>query len=144
MSSSILCAIDISDTGKDREVLKTAIKLARLDDVQLDVVTVVPDFGMSLVGGYFNKTHHDEMMSNAKEQLSAEVLETAGSELNAKIRHIVVFGKTYEEVLKTAKKANSSLIVVGAHKADLSEFLLGPNAARIVRHSTCSVYVVRI
>ncbi|WP_228932975.1 universal stress protein [Roseibium aggregatum] len=25
----------------------------------------------------------------------------------------------------------------------MSEFLLGPNAARVVRHSKCSVYVVR-
>jgi nucleotide-binding universal stress UspA family protein len=42
-----------------------------------------------------------------------------------------------------AIEAKSTVIVVGAHKPDLSEYLLGPNAARIVRHSKCSVYVVR-
>jgi nucleotide-binding universal stress UspA family protein len=33
--------------------------------------------------------------------------------------------------------------VVGAHRQDLKDYLLGPNAARVVRHADCSVYVVR-
>jgi len=144
MSTSILCAIDISNPGEDAAVLKAAVKLAKMDDAQLDVLTVVPDFGTSLVSGYFDTGHHEEMMEKAKAQLDAEVLKVAGPELNAHVRHIVAFGKTYEEVLKAAQKAGSTLIVVGAHKPDFSEFLLGPNAARIVRHSKCSVYVVRV
>ncbi|MFY2822514.1 universal stress protein, partial [Ruegeria sp. MALMAid1280] len=46
-------------------------------------------------------------------------------------------------ILHTAAEAGSDLIVIGAHKPDLKDYLLGPNAARVVRHSTVSVYVVR-
>ena len=87
--------------------------------------------------------HHDTMMEEAKTQLNTQVGNALGEAANAKIRHIVAFGKTYEEVLNAANKAKSSLIVVGAHKPDFADYLLGPNAARIVRHSTCSVHVVR-
>lgn len=143
MSNSILCAIDISNPGDDTKVLETAARLAQFDNAQLDVITVVPDFGMSMVGSFFKEGHHDKMMEEAKQQLNTEVSKVIGEVGNAKVRHIVAFGKTYEEVLKTAREAEASLIVVGAHKPDLKEYLLGPNAARVVRHSNCSVYVVR-
>ena len=143
MSNSILCPIDISNAGSDNNVLEKAFQLAKLEGAQLDVMTVVPDFGMSVVSGYFKENHHDEMMAEAKKQLNDQVTKALGEEANSKIRHIIGFGKTYEEILKTADKANSSLIVVGAHKPDFSEYLLGPTAARVVRHAKCSVYVVR-
>lgn len=143
MTNSVLCAIDISHPGEDENVLKAASRFAELDNAQLDVITVVPDFGTSLVSGFFSEDHHDKMMAEAKKQLNDQVAKSLGDAKNQKIRHIVSFGKTYEEVLKAAEKAGSSLIVVGAHKPDFADYLLGPNAARIVRHSKCSVYVVR-
>ncbi len=143
MIESILCAIDISNPNEDNEVLEAGARLASLDDAQLDVITVVPDFGMSMVGTFFEEGHHDKMIEEAKEKLNQKVTEVLGADVNAKVRHMVVFGKTYQEILHAAEEAKSSVIVVGAHKPDLAEYLLGPNAARIVRHSKCSVYVVR-
>ncbi len=143
MSNAILCAIDISNPGEDAKVIETAAKLAVLESAQLDVVTVMPDFGMSVVGSFFSQNHHDEAVVKAKEQLNEEVSKVIGDAENAKVRHIVSTGKAYDEVLKVADEAKSSLIVVGAHKPDFKDYLLGPNAARIVRHSKCSVYVVR-
>lgn len=143
MIKSVLCAIDVSNPGEDKTVLEAASRLAGLDNAQLDVITVVPDFGMSMVGSFFDEGHHDKMIDEAKEQLNAQVTDALGADINDKVRHIVVFGKTYQEVLKAAEEAQSSVIVVGAHKPDLAEYLLGPNAARIVRHAKTSVYVVR-
>jgi nucleotide-binding universal stress UspA family protein len=143
MSQSILCAVDISNPGEDAKVLKIAARIAKIDGSQLDVVTVLPDFGMSVVGSFFNKEHHAEALKAAKEALNAEVEGAIGAEANANVRHIVATGNTYDEVLKTADKAKSYLIVVGAHKPDFKDYLLGPNAARIVRHAKCSVYVAR-
>ena len=143
MTNSVLCAVDISHPGQDINVLKRAASLAALDDAQLDIITVVPDYGTSLVSGFFSQDHKDKMMEEAKKQLNAQCINALGETTNAKVRHIIAFGKTYEEVLNTAKKAGTTLIVVGAHKPDFADYLLGPNAARIVRHSTCSVYVVR-
>jgi len=54
-----------------------------------------------------------------------------------------VTGNAYDEILRVAEADGASLIVIGAHKPDFRDYLLGPNAARVVRHSKCSVFVVR-
>nr|WP_321443032.1 universal stress protein [uncultured Cohaesibacter sp.] len=142
MIKSVLCALDISQDN-DIEVLRKADKLARLDDASLDVVTVVPNFGMTLVSTYFDDNFQQQAVKQAKAQLRERVGAILGEERNEDIRHIVATGSVYEEILELAEQTDVDLIVIGAHKPDLREYLLGPNAARVVRHSNCSVYVVR-
>ncbi len=44
---------------------------------------------------------------------------------------------------EAAKDLKIDHIVMGAHRPSLSDFLLGPNSARVARHAGCSVTVVR-
>jgi len=140
---TVLCAVDISNSDRDLGVLQQAARLAAMDDAQLDVITVVPDFGMSVVSGYFDDSYHEQAMEDAKRLLNDLATEALGAEANAKLRHVVGTGNAYEEILKAAATDKADLIVIGAHKPDFADYLLGPNAARVVRHSKCSVYVVR-
>ncbi|WP_172292706.1 universal stress protein [Pseudoruegeria sp. HB172150] len=143
MTQPVLCAVDISNGLEDVKVVKRAKQIADLDGTGLDVITVLPDFGMSIVGTYFSSDHHAEAVSKAKKLLNDLVTAAIGDEANAAARHIVATGNAYEKILQTAKSDSAQLIVIGAHKPDLKDYLLGPNAARVVRHSECSVYVVR-
>jgi nucleotide-binding universal stress UspA family protein len=143
MSNTVLCAIDISNQGRDLNVIQKAAQLAALEGAQLDIITVMPDFGMSMVGGFFDKDHQAEALARTKTQLNALVEDVLGADANAKVRHLVATGNAYEEILKAAEADGASLIVIGAHKPDFKDFLLGPNASRVVRHSNCSVFVVR-
>ncbi|MDX1785170.1 universal stress protein [Roseovarius sp. ZX-A-9] len=139
----VLCAIDVSNKGLDANVLQEAARMAKMNDAQLDVITVLPDLGMSIVGGYFDKDHHEKALAQASALMREMIEEALGPEANASIRHLVATGSAYEEILKAAKAADSGLIVIGAQKPDLHDFLIGPNASRVVRHANCSVYVVR-
>lgn len=143
MSNTVLCAVDISNKGRDLNVVKQAARLAALDGAQLDVITVMPDFGMSVVAGFFEEGHLKAALSKTKAALDDLVSEAIGAEANAKVRHVVATGNAYEEILSLAGKTDAGLIVIGAHKPDFTDYLLGPNAARVVRHSSASVYVVR-
>ncbi|WP_271947228.1 universal stress protein [Ruegeria faecimaris] len=143
MTRSVLCAVDISNGKIDGPVLQKAAALADLEGAQLDVVSVLPDFGESWVSGFFQADFHEKALAEAQKQLTELCASTLGSERNEKIRHVVATGTAYQEILKTAESAGSDLIVIGAHKPDFKDYLLGPNAARVVRHSTVSVYVVR-
>ena len=143
MSKSILCAVDLSNVATDAKVLAQAARLADLDGAQLDVVTVLPDFGESWVSGFFEEHHHEKAVKDTSTRLREVCEQVVGAVQNAKIRHLVATGTAYQEILKTATTAGSDLIVIGANKPDLQDYLLGPNAARVVRHSTCSVFVVR-
>ena len=46
-------------------------------------------------------------------------------------------------ILDLAEKIGADLIVMASHRPELKDYLLGPNAARVVRHAECSVMVVR-
>lgn len=143
MTNSVLCAVDVSNGDDDLNTIQAAARMAKLEDAQLDVIAVVPDFGISQVGSFFSSDHHDKMLAQAKDALNVVVTKALGAEQNTNVRHVIATGRAYEEVLKLAEKTDAGLIVVGAHDSALSDYLLGPNAARVVRHAKCSVYVVR-
>jgi universal stress protein F len=131
MTSPVLCAVDISNEQEDLGVLRRAAQIAALDGAALDVIAVVPDYGMSVVGSFFSQDHHDKMVDDAKSRVNDLVSAALGKEQNQKVRHVVASGRVYEEILRLATQTKAGLIVVGAHKADLKDYLLGPNAARI-------------
>ncbi|MBU2994778.1 universal stress protein [Octadecabacter sp. 1_MG-2023] len=143
MIKTILCAVDINRPKDEAQVVKEAKKLADLDGAQLDVITVVPDFGANVVSAYFKDHDVKSAQDGAAKLLNEMVADVIGAEANKDVRHLVAVGSVYEEVLKAAKLSKAGLIVIGAHRADFKDYLLGPNAARVVRHSNCSVYVVR-
>lgn len=49
----------------------------------------------------------------------------------------------YDAILKEADRIDADAIVVGAHRPQLRDYLVGPNAARVVRHARQSVFVIR-
>lgn len=143
MTKNVLCAVDVNSPDEDRKVLETSARLAAMYDAQLDIINVVPDFGSALVGQYFEDHHVKSARDNAGELLSKFAADVLGEEANKKVRHIVAIGSVYGEVLKAAKLGGADLIVIGAHRPDLRDYLIGPNASHVVRHAECSVHVVR-
>ena len=59
------------------------------------------------------------------------------------VQHIVGEANVYEVILSIADKINEDVIVVAVHRPELKDYLLGPNAARVVLHAKCLVMVVR-
>ena len=143
MSTCILCAVDMSEHAPDSKVLQEAAKLAQLDGAQLDVISVVPSFGAGEVPDFFPKNYHEEAVDQTVARLKAFVKSVIGAEAAAKVRHEVATGKVYQEVLHAADLAGSDLIVIGSHRPSARDYLLGTNAAKVVRHANVSVYVVR-
>lgn len=144
MTKSILVAVDLSQDGPDEKPLRVAAELAEKDGAQLDVVSVVPDFGFGEVTSFFPPDYEKKAVVAAKEALTAFCERVLGEAANAGIRHEVVVGKAYREVLRVAEAAGSDLIVVGSHRKEpVIDVLLGTTASQIVLRAKCSVYVVR-
>jgi nucleotide-binding universal stress UspA family protein len=80
-------------------------------------------------------------METARERLHAYCEQAVPSEV--KVQHIVAHGTIYNEIVKAAEQTRCGLIIMASHRPELSDFLLGPNAARVVRHANCSVMIVR-
>ena len=58
-------------------------------------------------------------------------------------KSIVRNGVVFDEVVLQAKQSDVDAIVMASAKPKLRSYLLGSNAAKVVRHAPCSVFVVR-
>ena len=141
MYKNILLAVDLGDESSWNRALPSAVALAQAGGGTMHVLTVVPDFGMSVVGQYFPDGYEKDVANKVLDQLKAFVKEQVPD--GVKVRHIVGEGTVYEVILKIAGEIDADLIVTSAGRPDLKEFLLGPNAARVARHAGTSVLIVR-
>ncbi|MEQ9811437.1 MAG: universal stress protein [Azospirillaceae bacterium] len=141
MYKDILLAIDLTDESSWKKALPIAVEHARAFGTRLHVMTVVPDYGMSIVGQYFPKDHEKRMLDETNERLHAFVKERVPDDI--RVQHIVGHGSVYSEILRVADELEADLIVMASHRPELKDYLLGPNAARVMRHASQSVLVVR-
>lgn len=141
MFKSILLPVDLSAPASWSKALPTAVNLAESSGAVLHVMTVVPDFGLSVVGSFFEEGFEEKAMHKVGEDLTAWVNHNVRD--TVEVRPHVVHGRVYEQIMAAADKLGVDLIVMGSHTPELSDYLLGPNAARVVRHASQSVFVVR-
>lgn len=137
----ILIPVDLDEESSWVDALPKAIALASAFGASLTVMTVVPDFGAGVVGSFFPDGFAEKAAREAEIQLAALCERAVPAALRTE--RVVAHGTIYEEVLETARTAGIDLIVMASHRPKLADYLLGPNAARVVRHATCSVLVVR-
>lgn len=136
----ILACIDLGDVPTSAQVIAAAMETVGADDT-LHVFTAVPDFGRSIVGSFFPGDYEKTAIQKARDALHGfiDTYVPKGTRVQAVIGH----GNIYEEILVAADKVKADLIVIGSHRPELKDYLLGPNAARVVRHAQVSVLVVR-
>ena len=141
MFKKILVPIDIESESTNAKSVATAAQLAKAGGAELHFIAVVPPFGMSIVGSFFPEDAEQKMMEKAKDKL-AEFASNA--DLGGLIPQLhCARGTIYEEIIAAANSISADLIVMTAHRDGLSDYLLGPNAARVARHSKQSVMIIR-
>lgn len=138
MFKTVLIPVDVAVPKDTQSLLRAAQQLTKAWDSDLHVVTVIPNVGMPIVGSYFDETFEASNQKAAAEEME-KALKTAG--LSA--RQHIFMGRIYDTVLTLSKTLKADLILLGAHQPELKDYLLGSNAARIVRHATQSVMVLR-
>ncbi len=141
MYSEILLAVDLNDPSSWAKALPTAVQLAGSFNARMHVMTVVPEFGMSMVAQYFPAGYEQKALKEAENTLD----QMLKAELPAGVQaqRIVAHGTVYKEIVDTARRLDIDLVVMASNRPELSDFLLGPNAARVVRHFPGSVMIVR-
>lgn len=149
MAHKVLVPIDLADMKTGLAVLREGVAQTKVRDGELTVMTVVPDLlaGLDYRYAIRGETGGSEefdlkkVVAQMLERLNEVVEENTpdGMEVATLARH----GSAYEQILDVAERIGADQIVVGAHKPNLSDYLLGTTSARVVRHAKCSVSVVR-
>ena len=141
MYKNILFPVDLNQESSWAKALPTAVEYCTTFGSTLHVLNVVPDFGMAVVGSYFPEDFEQKALEGARAQLHEFVRDNVPDKVA--VQHIVGHGSAYEEILRVARDIKADLILLAAHRPELKDYLLGPNAARVVRHFEGSVLVVR-
>lgn len=137
----IVIPIDLADKHSIKVVMPRALQFSQTCSSELSFIYIIPDFGMKIIEDYLPK-HWIKDQKNKHENQIREIIKQyipEGVVVNFKVGR----GAVYDEVIQYANEIKSDLIMVSAVRPQLRDYMLGPNASKIVRHSGISVLVVR-
>lgn len=140
MFGRILCPVDPTESVAAQKALSVAHQLADIGGASVTLLAVVLD--MPAMGGeYLPVDIQAKQVQETKDILAglAADLGMPAGRVTTKVR----LGRPHHEILEEADASQTDLIVMASHRPRLATYLLGSNAAHVVRHAKCSVMVVR-
>lgn len=140
MYSSIVVPVDLAHESSWVDAIPEAMAMARAGQASLIVMTVVRQMSMMFEARYLN-FQVEEALTDARNRLQQVVAGYADDSLP--ITAQVGFGPIGPQIVATARNHAADLIVMTAHRPEMRDYLIGPNAAYVVRHAQCSVLVLR-
>ena len=140
MIKTVLVPVDLAHRARHRDQLGAAVRIANSEQAALHLLTVL-EAPPVLVSQYLPSRYQQSLSDQTQTQLRALVSQMAPGFEPAGVR--VRFGSVYREILAAAAELKADLIVMGSHDPGPEDYLLGSNAARVVRHAHCSVFIVR-
>ncbi|CTQ55315.1 Universal stress protein F [Roseibium album] len=81
--------------------------------------------------------------AGAKDFVRGKVVEVLAANGAGDVTVHIEEGSVYREILKLAHKEGFDLIVMASAKGEFPNYEIGPNLARVVRNTHCTVTVVR-
>lgn len=140
MFKAILVPIDLAQESSWRSAIPEAMELAKASNGRLTAMTVVRD-AKSIFEGIVLPFQLERMVADARKDLAriVEKFRTSAMEIEQEVR----FGSIAREILAAAKSRSCDLIVMASHRPEVLDYLIGPNAAHVAQHASCSVLVLR-
>ncbi len=139
----ILVPIDIEEPKLTEGALNQAAYLAKMSQAKIRLMNVRPSIPTYYMGEHPQQLIKIQDDATNKVQKELEALASALDLSAAQVSVVVTWGSIYDEILKEAEVCGADLIVVGSRRPTMSTYLIGSNAARVVRHAKTSVLVVR-
>ncbi|MDI3447572.1 universal stress protein UspF [Enterobacter sp. V89_11] len=144
MFASILVPVDISERRLTEQVIPYVQANAAISNGKVHFLTVVPSFPYYSSLGLAYSVEMPKLEEMQQEALAK--LNEIVTQFNLpadRIQTHAISGTPKDQILKLAESINADLIIIASHRPDISTYLLGSNAAVIVRHAKCPVLVVR-
>lgn len=147
----IICATDLSPSGA--EAVEIAARMAAAIDRPLHIVHVggVEPPGEGEPANEAERVYRERLQRRHEAAQAALDKERARAEgLGPHATATLTTGRPWEVLVKQAEVQEASLVVVGPHghggpvtstRRDLSEWILGSTADRVLRHAPCPVLV---
>lgn len=149
MAKKILVPIDLEHQSSWLTALPEGVAQARAAGGEVWLMTVVPhitsgiDWRYAIRGEQEGSIDYDisDFVGQAEERMREIASEHIPDELFGGV--VAAHGTIYQKIVDAANEIDADLIMMAAHRPSLKDYLLGPNTARVARHATCSVQIVR-
>lgn len=138
----ILYPVNISDQESWQKSLPIVKQYIDAFKASVHVITVVPDFRMSIVSDHFPEGTGRKMVESGQIALQKFVDEQF-SGLEVPVTSGAAQGKVADAITRQAEKMGADLIIMTAHEKGVKDYFIGTNCNRVTAHATCSVLVVR-
>ena len=136
MYKNLLVPVDLSHGDVGARIIRLARELGG-DDAKITVLHV-----------------NDELPGYVTAQIPAEILKDQAIKTRKRLEELVASidpsadvilseGQSANEIMGQAERLRADAIVLGSHRPDYRDYLIGSTAARVVRHAKCSVIVDR-
>ncbi|WP_226569959.1 universal stress protein UspF [Mangrovibacter yixingensis] len=144
MYRTILVPVDVTEPELTEMVVPHVETLAKLEDAQVHFLTVIPPLPYYTTLGLAYSAElpeKEDIIGEAGKKLDDVIARFSIPE--DRIEKHVTWGAPKDQILSLAKDIGANVIVIASHKPSVTTYLLGSNAAVVVRHATCPVLVVR-
>jgi len=96
---------------------------------------------MEALPGYATQYLPEGHLENRLSEMTAALRAEIGGVKD--IHPVVVTGHSGRSIVDYADDHDIDCIVIASHRPGLQDYLLGSTAARVVRHASCAVHVIR-
>ncbi len=142
MFRKILMPIDLENTAFAEKATQIAVQQAIIHQATMHIITVIPGFGMSLVGNFFPEDTMTKAMAAIKFELEAYVRAKIPKAIPTSCE--VIQGKPHKGILRSAKDFRADLIIIPSHNYKrMEKALIGSCADRVVQQAKVSVIVIK-
>lgn len=139
--NNIVIPVDLYHESSWRSALPDAIEQARNNGATLHVVTVVPNADIPAIAAHLPDGIDEHIREDGLESLKQLITQQVPE--NITVNPMVGQGSIRKEILRLATTVDADLIVMASHRPELKDYLIGANAAHVMRHANCSVMVIR-
>ena len=134
MYDKIILALSL-EHGIAKQALETARRLGGENAEIIAVHVYEPPSGS--VSTYLDEDLVRKAYDDAKRALVARFDNAAN------VTPVILKGHSSRSITEYAANVDANAIIVGSHMPGLRDYFLGTTAARIVRHASCAVVVLR-
>lgn len=142
MISKILVPVDIETPLTTQALCEAANEMALKFDAKVQLISVIPDYGMPLVASFFPEHVQDEI----KEKTRKKLADLASQYFTGEVKIAVLnSSKRATAILLVVDELKSDLIMVGCRRKNSrnEQRLLGSTTQAVTDRAQCSVMVIR-
>ena len=140
MPQTLLVPLDLNQESTFKSIFDAVKRIADAEPTHVILLTVIPEIAVGVLP-FVGLDELNNIGSVARDQLERVAKKRLVDSITWEVE--VRIGPIARTIMRRAEHYNAAMIVMASHNPVYWDVLLGSTAAQVVRHSDCSVLVVR-